>query len=297
MAASPMMRRSFALLLCSAALTGCSGPSDAPAGTASAPPPPGQIVVVNHGLDAPPPQDESTVLAPAALKPDETLVVESPPLQEGVPQPLTPAVATPTGDAEADRIALLEKEVAALRADYNAMMPAFNGLITTNERIKNLLDQLEQKAGVAPAPAKAETIPAPQVSPAATAAEKPQAAAPAPASGTVTATGLRVGEHGDKTRLVLDVSALTDYKTATDNDKDTLIITLPGAAWSGKAAADGIKSKLVSGWTAQAAPDGGTQVAIRLKKDVKIVASERLKAEGTGTARLVFDLAADKPAS
>lgn len=298
------MRKSVVLLLCSVSLVSCSSGPENATSAPNTPPPPGEIVVVNHGLNAPPPQDESTVMAPAALKPDETaLPPQTAAVTVGAPQPLTDVAATPV--TEAGRIAQLEKEVAALRADYNAMMPAFNGLITTNERIQSLLDQLEQKAGMTPAekPAAA-SVPAPSSAPAPEAGTitvpAPEAAAPAaaPEAGAAIIGGLRVGEHGDKTRLVFDASAITDYNTDVRNGEKLLLITLPKAGWAGKASADKLKSPLIAGWTTQATPDGlGTVVAVRLKKDVKIVATERLKAEGKTAARIVLDLAADKAAS
>ncbi len=307
MADTRTLRQSAALLLCTVSLAACSGGSDTPSSSASAPPPPGEFVVVNHGLDVP--QDESTVLAPSELKPDEKLAVAVPSATTGnAPQPLVADAAPAAPAAEADRIAQLEKEVAALRADYNSMMPAFNGLITTNERIQALLDQLEQKAGVAPSaaqPAEAKAAPAPANAAApAAATPAPEAKAPVtpanppPADGAAVISGLRLGEHGDKTRLVFDASATTEYQTDINNAEKTLVVTLPAAGWTGKPAVDGLKSPMVAGWTAQATPDGkGTVVAVRLKKDAKIVGHERLKAEGKSTPRIVVDVAADKPAS
>lgn len=300
MAAPFPARTTLALLLSTVALAACgsSEPSTVSQGTI-APPPPGEIVVVNHGLDHPPPQDESTVLAPASLKADETtIVIDNPPLQEGVPEPLTTqtttVVETVSTTGESSRLAQLEKEVAALRADYNAMMPAFNGLITTNERIKTLLDQLEQKAGVSPAPAAAPAA----VAPAAKTAPAPQAAAtPAPTTGAAIISGMRIGEHGEKTRLVLDASAVTEYKTDVNNAEKTLVISLPAAGWSGKETVAGLKSPLVSGWTASSGPSGGTLVTISLKSAAKVVATEHLKAEGGASPRIVIDIAADKAAS
>lgn len=306
MAAPRTARTTLALLLCSAALAGCgsSEPSPVVQGSA-APPPPGEIVVVNHGLDHPPPQDEAAILAPAELKADETtVVVESPPLQEGVPAPLvseTTTVVETTTVAESSRLAQLEKEVAALRADYNAMMPAFNGLITTNERIKTLLDQLEQKAGGAPAAPVAATEKPAEMPPAAvvspTKAEPQAAATPAPTGDAVIVSGMRIGEHGDKTRLVLDATAAAEYKTEIINGEKKLLIAVPHVGWTGKDGVSGLKSPLVSGWSAMPGSTGGVVLTVALKTAVKVVGSEVLKADGNTPARIVIDIAADKPAS
>jgi hypothetical protein len=290
---SSHVKKSVTMLLCSVALAGCSGGSDTPPSAQGNVPPP-DIVVVNHGLPATQAAatDETKVMAPSELKPDETtMVVETPPLQEGIPQPLeeetaapveiqTPATPAMVDGTEAGRIALLEKEVAALRADYNAMMPAFNGLITTNERIQKLLMDLEKQAGMKGQETQAQAVSDPVTV--------------APASGGPVVSGLRMGEHGDKTRLVLDVSSVTAYATDINDAEKQLVITLPEAGWAGKGGAQGLRSPLVDSWMVKPGEKGGSIVTVMLKKAAKITGTERLKAPAEGgSARIVIDIAAN----
>lgn len=282
-------KKTLTMLLCSAALAGCSGSGEPSSSQAGAPPPPADIVVVNHGLpsaEGAVPQDESAVLAPTALKADETTMAVAPPLQEGVPAPLEPQAEPITeiiiadqNAPEADRIAALEKEVMALRADYNAMMPAFNGLITTNQRIQALLSELEKQSGVK--------------SSAAQAAPPKQASAIEAPKGGASVSDLRLGEHGDKTRLVLDISLLTAYDAKINEGQTTLVVTLPATGWSGKTSAAALRSPLIAGWSVQADEKGGSILEVELKKPAKILSTEGLKATEEGKpARIVIDVAA-----
>lgn len=127
-----------------------------------------------------------------------------------------------------------------------------------------------------------------------TAATEPKtAAAQAPSSGGDNAvTGVRIGEHGTKTRLVFDLDGKTKpaFKYDLDNGERVLLVEMPSSAWTGKSSGKP-KSPLVEGWTASAGADGGSSVAIQLKKDARVLSTEFLKAEGSDPARLVVDIA------
>lgn len=115
----------------------------------------------------------------------------------------------------------------------------------------------------------------------------------APASGGENAvTGVRIGEHGTKTRLVFDLNGKTKpaFKYDLDNGEHLLLVEMPSSAWTGKSTGKP-KSPLVEGWTASAGESGGTSVAIQLKKDARVLSTEFLKAEGKDPARLVVDIA------
>ena len=124
-------------------------------------------------------------------------------------------------------------------------------------------------------------------------AETRIAARAAPASGGSNAvTGVRIGEHGTKTRLVFDLDGKTKpaFKYDLDNGEHLLLVEMPSSSWTGKSAGKP-KSPLVEGWTASAGVEGGTSVAIQLKKDARVLSTEFLKAEGKDPARLVVDIA------
>ena len=118
-------------------------------------------------------------------------------------------------------------------------------------------------------------------------------AAQAPASGGSNAvTGVRIGEHGSKTRLVFDLDGKTKpaFKYDLDNGEHLLLVEMPSSSWTGKSSGKP-QSPLVAGWTASAGADGGSTVAIQLKKDARVLSTEFLKAEGKDPARLVVDIA------
>lgn len=223
---------------------------------------------------------------------------------DDAPLPLAPAdTVTPVlepGEANMEaRIARLEETVNTLRSDYDRIMPAFASLNTTNQRIQALLDQME---GGGKPPALASSVQAFAVVPVAAKPEKPAAEAPKtqtavsapPTKGesTATVTGLRIGEHADKTRLVFDLKAPAkpEFTYDLDNAEKVLLVDLGEIGWT--AAEKGApKSPMIAGWSAQKSASGGASVAIELKKSAKIVSSQYLKAEGADPARLVLDIA------
>jgi len=217
------------------------------------------------------------------------------------------------------RIAALEQAVMDLQQDYNRMMPIFNELITTNERIQGLLRQLaedrqsppsgapvplSQRQGAAESMARQEPSagePVPAYAPPSTPdayqgrrqAEEAgvpvsQRSVPAPAS---TVQDVRIGEHGNKTRLVLDLSDITEFDYDLDNNERLLIVQIPGAKWQGREQFVPPKSPLISSWTYHPSPGGGSALAIQLKKDARIVEAQSLPGRGGKPSRVFLDIA------
>ncbi len=124
------------------------------------------------------------------------------------------------------------------------------------------------------------------------AATATQASAALSSGGENAVTGVRIGEHGTKTRLVFDLDGKTKpaFKYDLDNGEHLLLVEMPSSAWTGKSSGTP-KSPLVAGWTASAGTSGGSSVAIQLKKDARVLSTEFLKAEGKDPARLVVDIA------
>ena len=184
------------------------------------------------------------------------------------------------------RVAKLEGEMAVMRNDLSQLAMTYNGLMTTNERLDSLLAKMEEGGVAAPAPAVERAAAVPSKTPVKAA---PAAVIAAPAVPTV--IGVRLGEHPDKTRLVIDWRRPGEVRTDLDNAEKLLIVTLSKTAWEAKTLVSGLSSPLVAGWTVQ--EDGDKRVlAIQLKKPVKILAVGRLKAEGDQPGRIVIDLAA-----
>lgn len=142
-----------------------------------------------------------------------------------------------------------------------------------------------------PAPAVAQQVPSawspPAAAPAATAPVVPAAAGRS--SSVVQA--LRVGEHPGRTRIVLDVSSNVAFRHDIDNNERILMLELPGAAWSAPLQQQFARSPLVAAY--QATPDGqgGTRLAIQLRKPAKIASTQSLAAEPGKAPRVVVDIA------
>ncbi len=295
------------------ALAACSSSSSAPSAKTAAPMPP--ITEMDMAMDQPAPQplplSQSDTLTPV-------LTTNAVPMQTTTVVTTTEPVAA--GSME-ERIARLEQSVGSLREDYARIMPAFASLNITNDRISMLLDQIESETGKRPsmpqetasAPVVAPTpkpVTAAAMAPATTttttvattsqATTQPPVAVPAsaePAAGTGpdgSVTGVRIGEHGSKTRLVFDLSSNTkpDFKYDLDNGEKILMVDMPETGWQGATSGKSPVSPLVSGWTAQKGTNGGSNVAIQLKADARVLSTEFLKAEGSDPARLVMDIAA-----
>lgn len=147
----------------------------------------------------------------------------------------------------------------------------------------------QQKAPAAhqPAPVPAPTTPAPAPTP---------AAAPVSAAlqaGALQASGLRLGEHPGKTRIVIDMSGTPAYKHDLDNAEKIFMIELPNTAWAGPAT-QSFSSPLIQSYTAQPMDNnGGTRIVLVLKKSASVSYQDTLKpANDSPYHRLVIDLTA-----
>ncbi len=131
------------------------------------------------------------------------------------------------------------------------------------------------------------------ISPAAT-NDPVMATAPVTSSKTMNSsvTAMRIGEHASKTRLVFDLSSKTkpDFSYDLDNEEKLLMIDMPSSSWDGKDSGKPANSLMVSGWSAQPLANGGSAVAIQLKKDARVLSTEFLKAEGKDPAKIVIDI-------
>lgn len=180
-----------------------------------------------------------------------------------------------------ERLARLEQDVASLKTDFMQLAMTYNGLMTTNERIEELLTRLEAERAK-PAPVEKQALAKNTPTP----AKKPAVDLPKEA----TVVGVRLGEHDTKTRLVVDASKLGKVTTDLDNNEKILLVTLDGVKWTAKETVSGLSSPLVAGWSVQS-QDGAKVLAIQLKKPVKILATEKMDAHKSDPAKFVIDLA------
>ena len=103
---------------------------------------------------------------------------------------------------------------------------------------------------------------------------------------------MRLGEHPDKTRLVLDLSGAVNYRTEIDARGKFLTVELPHAGWRTKTRS-ALQSALIAGYTAEPSEGGqGTRLKLELKKPVKIIGAAALRPDHGKPHRIYFDIGA-----
>jgi hypothetical protein len=151
----------------------------------------------------------------------------------------------------------------------------------------------------APLPHDAVPAPMPPVPPGASAAataamEMPGALPASPVTPTAQAAAfsvseIRFGEHANMTRIVLDASGKVPYTYSLDTTGTLMTIMLPQTAWK-TTAQFSPPGSLVESYTATPDGQGGSIVALRLKKPVTISWSDILAPGPEGGYRVVMDM-------
>ncbi len=225
----------------------------------------------------------------------EPLVVE-----EEKREPVGPVVNSPTRRLEEaeNKIENLEVEVAALRQDFKTLLPA----------LRQLMAQRSSKPalqGVAPQSSVRQAMPAPM--------PRKQTAAPGSYQGSYIIPGqdksfgehprsvssgasqvnsyvenLRFGDHGKKTRIVLDLARPTAYSYNVDPSQGYLVVDLPGAEWRGPLRGTLNKSPLFTHYTVQQVPGSGSRLMLHLRQPVKVTYADQLDPNSTYRNHRVF---------
>lgn len=213
-----------------------------------------------------------------------------------------------------ERIKRVENAVVEFRQEFDAVLPSIVRLVAVEQDIQGLVEQLQTLLQNEPLPlepqelVEAEPIPPPQKQAAGMGssaqpkppvpqaqsppvAEKPPVPLSVQASGGVQATGLRIGEHADKTRLVIDATGDVAYRHDLDNGEKLLIVELPGATWTGQKQWTSERAPLIASYTAQPLADGqGSRLIIQLKQEASVVYESALAGDGQNGRRIVLDL-------
>jgi hypothetical protein len=213
-----------------------------------------------------------------------------------------------------ERINRVERALTAVQQDMRRLAPPIRRLITIERDIQALISQLAALSQAPPTDAFGAPIQAqapmqvassnaiqssPPVRTAATVSSMPSSTGgkivPNPAAGAVV-NDIRIGEHKDKTRLVIDVSAAATYSYDLDNTENLLVIELPNTGWSGpmKWASDEQprrkKSPLLASYTVVPSSQNGHRVIVQLKQNAKVSYESAYKANGNPNYRIVIDL-------
>ncbi len=179
------------------------------------------------------------------------------------------------------RVVRLENQMNDLQKDFKKLMP-------------NISDSSAEAIKAAPVPpmkpelkfqAVTIAVATPVVKPA------PERIMPAAGNATSTVTGVRIGQHPDRTRIVLDVTAPGQFSSDIDNDERRLTVQLPQGAWTGALQETLANDPVIGGYSAKQAAGGGITLAIELKKPAKVTLSTSMPPNEVYGHRIVFDVA------
>lgn len=189
------------------------------------------------------------------------------------------------------RLLRMEKEVAELRGDFDKLLPPLSNLIVADNQLDDTIQEIITRPSRKPDVPQEKASQEPMHDMAKRIAQAADPQKTTPSSGGATAVqNIRFGEHPGKTRMVLDLSGESKYRADVDNNEKLLLIELSGAGWA-TTQQKLITHPLVSGYTAQPGANGGTMLALELKKPVKILGSAALKPNSSRGHRIYLDLA------
>lgn len=240
----------------------------------------------------------------SVLEPVPVAAVESVPVPKNSATPASPPAPGPAPSHENDPVPL----VPAVPAAQPQTAPGGETPAPSQPAEIAALAPAKPSATLPPDAAKAQAPPLPP----STAPPEPQANAPpqeipkppvtatAPAApqqpetvgaGRVVGSGLRLGEDGGKTRLVIDLNGAATHRTDLDNNERILVIEINGADWAA-ATSKPLSSPIVQSYTTQPLENAkGTRLIVTLKKPVAILLDKALPPEATNkNYRLVIDL-------
>lgn len=156
----------------------------------------------------------------------------------------------------------------------------------------------EQTAAPSPPPDPDEEVAVPPVTvppPASAGTTAPAQAAPSPApaprAGGVSVMDVRIGEHPDKVRIVLDLSGASAYTADLDNGEHILVIELDDAGWSAAATKNFGTLPVIASYSTEAMGNTGTRLVLQLKKSTSIKYKADVAAEGGAGRKIIIDLA------
>ncbi len=199
------------------------------------------------------------------------------------------------------RVLRLEREVADLKHDFKKLLPPLAGLIASDRKLDDTIAEIESDDSMASNVAVPSAKPKPPMQrhsapkPVSVTAKAPEEKTPKPApvttSGPLAVTDVRSGIHPGKTRLVLDLNAAGKFSYDLDNAEKLLLVELPGASWKAQPSRSFGNNPVIKSYTAQPS-NGGTRLAIELKKPAKILASSALSPNAVHGHRIYLDIAA-----
>lgn len=219
----------------------------------------------------------------------------------------------------------VENAVADLRKEFEVYKPSIVRLVAVESDIQNLIKELEVLLQETPANQPPQILVDPsepqlqvtQLTPQHITSPEPQEIAqiprhiekkeppekppkktpppkmmPPPTHDGIVALNLRVGEHADKSRIVIDTNQKTDFSIDLDNNERLIIIELPQARWIDGNSKTFENSKLLESYSISPLNGGkGSMIVLSLRKETKILQRKRLSPDnGNVYHRIYFDL-------
>lgn len=100
---------------------------------------------------------------------------------------------------------------------------------------------------------------------------------------------VRIGEHPDKIRVVLDLSAPTKYSLSYDPKSNSIFVEMPFATWSAKTSWESTSGHILDNYVVENA-GSGVRLILGVRDGVGIGASGLLNANGDKKDRLYIDI-------
>jgi len=104
-------------------------------------------------------------------------------------------------------------------------------------------------------------------------------------------TNVRIGDHPNKTRMVIDMTNAPKFTYQVQDDKNLLVVNLPDTDWDAKDRKVYAHHPLILAYIAKKSPEGGTILAFKLRKKIKVLKDTVFRPSENAGHRIVFDIA------
>ncbi|HIF25118.1 MAG TPA: hypothetical protein EYG18_01840 [Micavibrio sp.] len=118
-----------------------------------------------------------------------------------------------------------------------------------------------------------------------------QAQTPSDGGSSSVVKAVRIGEHSDKIRLVLDLSVMADYKIEAGEEGYIVLVDMPDTTFEAAARASYPNNAILQGYETEMLPSGGTRLILRARNLMTIVDAYAIDAVDGNPPRIVFDIA------
>jgi hypothetical protein len=179
------------------------------------------------------------------------------------------------------RIKVLEDRIVKLNDTLDRMLPALTRLASLEKDLSQSLSSITPASGSHASNAvthSRQAIPSTYKSPSPTKEIK----------GSI--RSVRTGEHGTKTRLVLDATSKLDYSYSIDNQNLSMVIEIPYAAWNAMSHKVLNNSPVIHSYSVSSSSEGGVLLTVKLKAAINVLWASTLEPGSSSNHRIVFDL-------